>query len=63
MIKLIKKNSIHIYVVGIIACDKNEKNEIFPIKGWVFSILNKKQNEEQKEEEKEKEEKISNEEE
>ena len=30
---------------------------------WVFSILNKKQNEEQKEEEKEKEEKISNEEE
>ena len=51
------------YEVGFIGCDKNEKNEIFPVKGWVFSILNKKQNEEQKEEEKEKEEKISNEEE
>ena len=46
------------YEVGFIGCDKNEKNEIFPVKGWVFSILNKKQNEEQKEEEKEKEKKL-----
>ena len=42
------------YEVGFIGCDKNEKNEIFPVKGWVFSILNKKQNEEEKKEEKNK---------
>ena len=42
------------YEVGFIGCDKNEKNEIFPVKGWIFSILNKKQNEEEKKEEKNK---------
>ena len=39
------------YEVGFIGCDKNEKNEVFPVKGWIFSILNKKKNEEEKEEE------------
>ena len=41
------------YEVGFIGCDKNKKNEVFPVKGWVFSILNKKKNEEEKIEEKE----------
>ena len=39
------------YEVGFIGCDKNEKNEVFPVKGWIFSILNKKKNEEDEEEE------------
>ena len=43
------------YEVGFIGCDKNEKNEVFPVEGWIFSILNKKQNkEEEQEQEKEK---------
>ena len=45
------------YEVGFIGCDKNEKNEVFPVEGWIFSILNKKQNKKEEEQEKEEREK------
>ena len=25
------------YRVGLIGCDKNEKNEVFPVTGWIVS--------------------------
>ena len=43
------------YEVGFIGCDKNEKNEVFPVEGWIFSILNKTQNKKEEEQEKEEE--------
>ena len=43
------------YEVGFIGWDKNEKNEVFPVEGQVFSILNKKQNKKEEEQEKEEE--------
>ena len=36
------------YEVGFIGCDKNDKNEVFPVKGWIFSVINKKKNGEEK---------------
>ena len=45
------------FEAGFIGCDKNEKNEVFPVKGWVFSILNKKKNEDEEKKDEEKEEK------
>ena len=29
------------YKVGFIGCDKNEKNEIFPVQGWIVSKIDK----------------------
>jgi hypothetical protein len=29
------------YKVGFIGCDKNEKNEIFPVQGWIVSKIEK----------------------
>ena len=45
------------FEAGFIGCDKNEKNEVFPVKGWVFSILNKKKNEDEEKKDENKEEK------
>ena len=42
--KVNKKEFNGKYEVGFIGCDKNDKNEVFHVKGWIFSILNKKQN-------------------
>ena len=41
------------YEVGFIGCDKNENNEVFPVEGWIFSILNNKQNKDKREDKKE----------
>ena len=44
------------YEVGFIGCDKNEKNEVFPVEGWIFSVLKNKQNKDKKISEKDEEE-------
>ena len=44
------------YEVGFIGCDKNEKNEVFPVEGWIFLILNTKQNKDKNKDKKEEEE-------
>ena len=33
------------YKVGFIGCDQNEKNEVFPVQGWIVSPSTKKERE------------------